>query len=120
MAPATSAPLTHGLGLRTWGRFWKVIGVRPRCSAATSPSWSRLNDWRGAGPEPGEIDAEGVGVVALRVEAKAPPHCRDRHLAADREVVAANDDLDAGPEHRPGLRVAEHAPAPREPPSASG
>lgn len=37
-------------------------------------------DGRGAWPKPGEIDAEGVRVVAVRVEAKALAHRMDRHL----------------------------------------
>ena len=52
------------------------------------------HDRGGARPEPGEIDAEGVGVVAVGMEAQAPAHRGDRHLPADGEVAAADDDLD--------------------------
>jgi len=67
--------------------------------------------WRGARPEPGDVDAEGVGVVAVRVEPKTLAHRGHRRLAADGEVVAADDDLQAGPEQGPLLGVQEHTGA---------
>src|ERR1039458_1564244 len=66
------------------------------------------HDRRGARTEPGEIDAEGVGVVAVRVEAKSLAHRRRRDLPADGEVAAADNELDAGAEH-PGLGAGEHS-----------
>lgn len=38
-----SALLTHGLGFRMPGRFWKDIGMRPMCRAVTRPPGPRLN-----------------------------------------------------------------------------
>lgn len=60
------------------------------------------HDRSGARPGPGDVDAEGVGVLAVRVQAKSPAHRGDRDQPADGEVAAADDDLGAGPEH-PGL-----------------
>ena len=44
-------------------------------------------------PERREIDPESVRVIALRVQAKAPAQRRDRHLPAQRELPAADGDL---------------------------
>ena len=65
------------------------------------------HDGTGARPETGEVDAEGAGVAAVRVEAKSLAHRGDRDLPADGEMAAADDDFDAGAEH-PGLGVGEH------------
>jgi hypothetical protein len=61
------------------------------------------DDGRCAQLEGREVDAEGVGVVRLGVERKAPAHRRDRHLPADDQPLAANSNFDPGPERHPGL-----------------
>jgi hypothetical protein len=102
VAPAASAPLTHSLGFRTPGRFWTGVGARPRCRAVTSPSGPRLNT-AGDVPAPNaERSMRKAYVIAVGVEANTLAHRRDRHLPANRELPPADDDLDAGPEHRPG------------------
>ena len=50
------------------------------------------HDERGARPEPGEIDAETVRIVAVRVEAKASAHLRDRYLPANEPELASPPD----------------------------
>ena len=71
------------------------------------------HDGRGARPDPGEIDAESVGVIAVGVEAKASAHRRDRQLSANYELLTADDDLDAGHEHRLGCGSVS-TPGPKE------
>jgi hypothetical protein len=66
------------------------------------------HDRRGARPEPGDVNPKGVRVVAVRVEPKTSAHRGHRCLATDREMVAADDDLEAGPEQGPRLGVEEH------------
>lgn len=61
--------------------------------------------------ETGGVDAENVRVVTVGMKHKAPPYRRDRRLPADREVIAANGDFDAGAEQHPLLRIEEHARA---------
>ena len=55
------------------------------------------HDGRRARPQRRKVDAEGVRVIAVGVEAKTLAHRRDRHLPANRRLPAADDDLDAGP-----------------------
>jgi hypothetical protein len=63
-------------------------------------------DRRGTRPESGEVDAEGVGVVAVGVEAQPVAYCRQRDLPADNEVAVADGDLDTA--KHPRLGVGEH------------
>src|SRR5262249_35083678 len=69
------------------------------------------HDGRGARPGPGQVDAEGIGILAVGVEAKSPAHRGHRDLPADDEVVMADGDLDTA-EH-PGLGSVS-TPGPRE------
>ena len=71
------------------------------------------HDGRRAQLEGRQINAEGVRVVGLGMQTKASAHRRDRHLPADYQPLAANDDLDSRPERHAGLGVREH-PGPNE------
>ena len=105
---AMIAPLTHGLGFRMPGRFWKDIGMRPMCRAVAWPPGPRLNTTGEVPARARDVNPKGVRVVAVRVEPKTSAHRGHRCLATDREMVAADDDLEAGPEQGPRLGVEEH------------
>ena len=48
-------------------------------------------------PKRRDVEAKRVRIVAVRVEAKAPAHGRDRSLPANHQIVVVDDDLDARP-----------------------
>jgi hypothetical protein len=110
-AAVASAPAAHGLGLAA-----AAVAEGHRVDAevqgghlAAGPAAE--HDLGGARPEPGQGDAEGVGVLAVGVEAKSPAHRGHRDLPPDGELAAVGGELDAA-EH-PGLGSVS-TPGPRE------